>query len=156
MPGTTMSAPLVEVKGAKKKVLFICVHNSARSQMAEAYLNARYGDRFVAFSAGLEPGTLNPLAVRVMREVGIDISGNRVKAVDEFIRPQLSFDYVVTVCDQARQQCPFFPAQRHLSADFPDPSSFIGSEEERLAQTRKVRDAIMRWIDRTFGSEQGG
>jgi arsenate reductase (thioredoxin) len=153
MSATSTVPALVEMQGVKKKVLFICVHNSARSQMAEAYLNHKYGDKFIASSGGVEPGTLNPLAVKAMKEAGLDISHNRTKSVDEFIRPNLSFDYVVTVCDQARKSCPFFPARVRLYADFPDPADFTGSEEDKLAEMRKLRDALIKWIDRTFGSE---
>ena len=134
----------------KKRVLFVCVHNSARSQMAEAFLTKLAGDRFEAMSAGLEPGTLNPLAIEVMKEIGIDISRNQTKsAFDLFKRGEL-FSYVVTVCDAASaEQCPLFPglltAQIHWS--FADPSSFVGTHEEKLAQTRGVRDAIKAKIE---------
>jgi arsenate reductase (thioredoxin) len=134
----------------KKRVLFVCVHNSARSQIAEAFLNALAGDRFEAMSAGLEPGTLNPLVVEVMKEVGIDISRNQVKSAFDLFKKGELFSYVVTVCDAASaEQCPLFPglltAQIHWS--FADPSSFTGNYEERLAQTRLVRDAIKTKIE---------
>ncbi len=134
----------------KKRVLFVCVHNSARSQMAEAFLKALAGDRFEVMSAGLEPGKLNPLAVEVMKEIGIDISQNQTKsAFDLFKRGEL-FAYVITVCDAASaEQCPLFPglltAQIHWS--FADPSSFVGTQEEKLAQIRTVRDAIKAKIE---------
>jgi arsenate reductase (thioredoxin) len=134
----------------KKRVLFVCVHNSARSQIAEAFLNALAGDRFEAMSAGLEPGVLNPLVVEVMEEVGIDISRNQTKSAFDLFKKGELFSYVVTVCDSASaEQCPLFPglltAQIHWS--FADPSSFIGTHEEKLAQTRAVRDAIKTKIE---------
>jgi len=134
----------------KKRVLFVCVHNSARSQMAEAFLNNLAGDRFEAMSAGLEPGTLNPLAVDVMKEVGIDISRNKTKSVFDLFKRGELFSYVITVCDAASaEQCPLFPglltAQIHWS--FADPSSFVGTHEEKLAQTRIVRDTIKTKIE---------
>lgn len=128
----------------KKRVLFVCVHNSARSQMAEAYLNALAGDRFEAHSAGLEPGTLNPLAVEVMKEAGLDISGNATKSVFEIFKRGELFAYVITVCDtEAAQRCPIFPGiTTTLNWSFPDPAAFEGSWEERVARTRAVRDAV--------------
>jgi arsenate reductase (thioredoxin) len=128
----------------KKRVLFVCVHNSARSQMAEAYLNALAGDRFEAHSAGLEPGTLNPLAVEVMKEAGLDISGNATKSVFEIFKRGELFSYVITVCDaEAAQRCPVFPGiTTTLNWSFPDPAAFEGSWEERVARTRAVRDAV--------------
>jgi arsenate reductase len=134
----------------KKRVLFVCVHNSARSQIAEAFLNTLAGDKFEAMSAGLEPGTLNPLVVEVMKETGIDISRNQVKSAFDLFKKGELFSYVVTVCDAASaEQCPLFPglltAQIHWS--FADPSSFTGTYEEKLAQTRLVRDAIKAKIE---------
>ncbi len=128
----------------KKKVLFICVHNSARSQMAEALLNQMCGDRYEAQSAGLEPGTLHPLALEVMREIGIDISVKETRSVSDVIKSGQAFDYVITVCDESStEQCPIFPgvaARLHWS--LPDPAQFKGTREERLEQTRQVRDSI--------------
>ena len=131
----------------KKKVLFVCIHNSARSQMAEAFLTKTCGDTFEAQSAGIEPGKLNPIVVEAMREIGIDISGNQTKAVADFL--QQSFDYVVTVCDEtSAERCPVFPGQtKRLHWGFPDPSSFQGTHEEKLAGTRKVRDTIRAKIE---------
>jgi arsenate reductase (thioredoxin) len=128
----------------KKKVLFICIHNSARSQMAEAFLNQICGSEFEAQSAGLEPGKLNPIVVEAMGELGIDISRNPTKAVFDFVKSGQSFAYVITVCDEASaERCPIFPGiTTRLHWGFPDPSSFPGTHEERLAGTRKVRDAI--------------
>ena len=134
----------------KKRVLFVCVHNSARSQMAEAFLKTLAGDRFEAMSAGLEPGVLNPLAVEVMKEIGIDISQNWTKSAFDLFKKGELFSYVVTVCDAASaEMCPLFPgllmAQIHWS--FADPSSFTGTHEEKLVQTRLVRDAIKTKIE---------
>ena len=127
-----------------KNVLFVCIHNSARSQMAEAFLNHFCNCDFNAFSAGLEPGRLNPVVVEVMREAGIDISTARTKTVDEILESGRQFDWVITVCDEANaERCPFFPGGgERLHWSFPDPSAFQGGPEERLAKTRTVRDAI--------------
>ena len=129
---------------SKIPVLFICIHNSARSQMAEAFLKQLGGDRYEAFSAGLEPGKLNPLAITVMSEAGIDISKNEVKDVFEMHRSGKSFDYVITVCDAKNaESCPVFPGKAVKQAWwFNDPSSFSGSEEDKLKATRLVRDEI--------------
>ncbi len=128
----------------KIRVLFVCVHNSARSQMAEAFLTALGGERFEARSAGLEPGTLLPEAVEVMKEAGIDISGNQTKSVFDFFQRSELFAYVITVCDaEAAERCPIFPGvSRRIHWSFPDPSAIAGTQEERLAGTRKIRDMI--------------
>src|SRR5690242_13926557 len=128
----------------KNKVLFICVHNSARSQMAAALLNKRCPVLFEAESAGLEPGTLNPLSVEALSEVGIDISSNKTQSVSGIFKSGRQFAYVITVCDEAEAAgCPVFPGvAARLHWPFPDPSKFIGSHEERLRQTREVRDQI--------------
>ncbi len=128
----------------KRKVLFVCVHNSARSQMAEAFLNNMGGDMFETESAGIEPGTLNPLAVEAMRDIGIDISPNETKRVFDFFKEGRLFNYVITVCDEASaERCPVFQgASKMLHWSFEDPSSFTGEHEERLAKTREVRDKI--------------
>ncbi len=136
----------------KKKVLFVCVHNSARSQMAEAFLKKLGGERFEVESAGLEPTVINPLAVEVMREVGIDISQNRTQDVFELYKAGRTYDYIITVCDEASgQRCPLFPGQtERLHWSIADPSGFTGTHEERLARTRKVRDdiktAVEEWL----------
>ncbi|MCH7640347.1 MAG: arsenate reductase ArsC [Bacteroidetes bacterium] len=131
-------------------VLFVCTHNSARSQMAEGLLRARYGDRYRSLSAGTEPGGVNPFAVEAMRELGIDISSHRSEHVDAYINQPL--DYVVTVCDSAKEACPYIPATRqNIHMNFPDPSAAVGSDEEKLNAFRTVRDAIAEWIDATFG-----
>lgn len=128
----------------KDKVLFVCIHNSARSQMAEAWLKKMAGDRFEVESAGLEPGTLNPLAVEVMKEIGFDISGNPTKKVDVLLHQGRTYDYVITVCDESSaERCPFFPGKTNrLHWSFADPSGFTGTEAEKLEKTREVRDAI--------------
>jgi arsenate reductase len=128
----------------KKKVLFICVHNSARSQMAEAFLKKYGGDLFEVESAGLEPGELNPIVVEAMKEVGIDISQNKTKSVFDFHKQGKQYDYVITVCDESQSLvCPVFPGKgQRLHWGFPDPSSFIGSFEEKLNKTIEVRNQI--------------
>lgn len=128
----------------KQSVLFVCIHNSARSQMAEAFLKELCGEVFEVESAGIEPGTLNPLVVEVLREVGIDISGKSTKSVSGVIKSGKSFAYVVTVCDEtSAERCPIFPgATKRLHWSFADPSSFQGTREQKLAKTREVRDAI--------------
>ena len=133
----------------KKKVLFICVHNRARSQMAEAFLNLICPDHFEAHSAVLEPGTLNPLAVKAMREVGIDILGKKTQAVFDVFKNGQFFPYVITVCDESSaQRCPIFPGITHrLHWSFPDPSALTGTPEEQLEGTRKIRDQIRARIE---------
>lgn len=128
----------------KKSVLFICIHNSARSQMAEAFLKTYGGARFTVESAGLEPGKLNPLVVEVMKEIGIDLSGKTTQGVADLLKQGKTFDAVITVCDEASaERCPMFPGKgRRLHWGFPDPSRFEGSHQEKLAQTRLVRDQI--------------
>jgi arsenate reductase len=125
----------------KTRVLFLCTHNSARSQMAEGLLRALAGDRFDAMSAGTEATRVRPLAIRAMEEVGIDISGQESKTLDQYLSEP--FDHVITVCDDANESCPFFPgAMSRLHWSFEDPSKAEGSEEERLAVFRSVRDRI--------------
>ncbi len=135
-----------------KTVLFLCTHNSARSQMAEAFLNSLCGDRFEAKSAGITPTQINPYVVKAMAEVGIDLSASRSKSIREF--QGKPFDYAVTVCDAAREACPFFPGQVEISKSFPDPSTFRGSEEEILQKVRVVRDEIKAWVESTFCKEK--
>lgn len=135
-----------------KRVLFVCTHNSARSQMAEGLLRHYAGDRFDAFSAGTEPGFLPPLAVRAMAEIGIDISEQRSKSVDGFLGQR--FHFVVTVCDQAKETCPVFPgAASQLHWSFADPAAVQASEEERLETFRRVRDQIAARV-RDFMSQE--
>lgn len=129
------------------RVLFLCTHNSSRSQMAEGILRARGGAAYDVFSAGTEPRVVHPLAIKVMQEIGIDISLYRAKSLEEF-REQPPMDLVVTVCDEAAEACPYFPnARRQVHWGFPDPSSAEGSEEKRLAVYRQVRDALARRIE---------
>ena len=129
-------------------VLFVCIHNSARSQMAEAFVNA-HGGPMRAFSAGLEAGTLNAVVVTAMREVGIDIADHRAKSVSDPEIAARRYDYVVTVCDDASAEaCPVFPTRgARLHWSFPDPSAFGGDDASRLVQTRDVRDAIRARVD---------
>lgn len=125
----------------KQRVLVLCTGNSARSQMAEGWLRHLAGERFEVFSAGTKPSVVNPLAIRVMAEADVDISGQRSKSLNEYLSQP--FDYVITVCNQAAEACPVFlgPARRvHWS--FPDPAVATGTEDERLAVFRQVRDAI--------------
>jgi arsenate reductase len=143
----------------KKRVLFLCIHNSARSQMAEAFVKQVAGDRFEVESAGLEPGKLNPLAVEAMRLVGIDISRNPLQSVFELFKSGKRFQYVISVCDEASaERCPIFPGvTTRLNWSFDDPSTFTGTEQERLAKTVRVRDQIRekvrRWVDEEEGQQ---
>jgi len=127
------------------RVLFICTHNSARSQMAEGILNHLYGDRFEAYSAGTHPTRVNPLAIKALKEIGIDISHHRSTSVEEF--KGSVFDVVVTVCDDAMKNCPFFPGKKVFHRSFPDPS-----ESNDIEVFRSVRDSIIEWIKDFFGS----
>ncbi|PKN01290.1 MAG: arsenate reductase ArsC [Elusimicrobia bacterium HGW-Elusimicrobia-1] len=142
----------------KKKVLFICVHNSARSQMAETFLNALGGEIFEAKSAGLEPGKLNPVVVEAMMEIGLDISGNKAKKAADIAVSGESFDFVITVCDNgAAATCPFFPGGgERLHWGFDDPSSFTGTYDEKLAKTRVVRDQIKNKMADFSSGKTGG
>jgi len=125
----------------KRRVLFLCTHNSARSQMAEGALRTLAGDRFEVESAGTEETRVNPLAIRAMAEVGIDLGGHRSKTLDRFLDEP--WDYVVTVCDSAHERCPVFPrSARRLHWSFEDPSRATGSDEERLQVFRRIRDEI--------------
>ena len=135
-------------KNYKEKVLFICTHNAARSQMAEGLLRTLHGDHYDVFSGGTEPSEVNPTAIQVMEEIGVDISHHRAKNVSEFIDQK--FDYVVTVCDQARESCPFFPGGKIIHKSFKDPSLLKGTEEEVLAGFREARDEIRDWIEYAF------
>lgn len=129
-------------------VLFLCTHNSARSQMAEALLNRLCGDKFRAESAGITPKGINPHVKQAMMEIGVDLTVARSKSIVEF--QGRAFDYVVTVCDQARETCPFFPGDKQIHRNFPDPASFTGTDEEILLKVRLVRDEIQHWIDKIF------
>lgn len=126
---------------AKKKILVLCTGNSARSQMGEGLFRAELGDAFEVFSAGTRPSAVRPEAIAVMKEIGIDISGHRSKSVDEFAGQ--SFDYLVTVCDNARDNCPVFPAGAvRLHWSFEDPDSVRDNQDHRLAAFRRIRDQI--------------
>ena len=133
---------------SKIKVLFVCVHNSARSQMSEAFLNHYFGDKFEAESAGLEPGKLNPIVVDAMKEIGIDISGNKTKSVFDYFKQGKMFKYVITVCDQtAAERCPIFPGvSEKIHWSFPDPSALQGTYEEKLEGTKDIRNLIEKQI----------
>jgi arsenate reductase len=125
----------------KKRVLILCTGNSARSQMAEGLLRHLAGDLFEVESAGVEPSHVRPQAIEAMREIGIDISGNRSKPVDEFLGRE--FDYVITVCDNARERCPVFPGKsKRIHWSFDDPAAARGDERAVLAVFRRVRDEI--------------
>jgi arsenate reductase len=134
---------------SKPKVLFICVHNSARSQMAAALMNKMCGEFFEAQSAGLEPGSINPLVIEALRELGIDISKNQTQRVFDVWKSGQIFQYVITVCSEAEAEgCPIFPGvTARLHWPFDDPSKFTGTPEERLEKTRRVRDQIHAKID---------
>ena len=139
----------------KKRVLFLCTHNSCRSQMAEGLVNHFLGDRFQAFSAGTEATRVNPLAARVMGELGIDLAGHRSKTLDEFAGQ--SFDFVITLCGDANEKCPlFFGGVQRLHIGFDDPSRLAGSEDEVLPEYRRVRDEIRRRLTAflTGGSDE--
>jgi arsenate reductase (thioredoxin) len=137
----------------KKKVLFLCTHNSCRSQMAEGIVNADLGERFQAFSAGTEATRVNPLAIRVLAEIGIDISGHFSKTLDAFA--QEKFDYVITLCGSANEQCPlFFGGVERVHIGFDDPSQGTGSEEQMLPEFRRVRDEIRTVISKYLNGDR--
>lgn len=147
----------------KHRVLFICVHNSARSQMAEELLRKIAGDRFEVESAGLEPGTINPLVVRALAEEGINIAGKKTVSAFDLLKQGRFYTYVITVCDEASaESCPIFPGSRErLHWGFPDPSAFTGSDEEKLERIRQIRDEIkkkiLEWVlqmERNEGKEK--
>lgn len=129
----------------KLKILFLCTHNSARSQMAEGLVNHFLKERYIAESAGSQPTKINPLVIKVMKEIGVDISHQQAKHASQFT--EQSFDYVVTVCDNAKESCPFFPYASHfIHRNFQDPSQVEGTEEKKLEAFRKIRDEINKWI----------
>ncbi|MFP4567006.1 MAG: arsenate reductase ArsC [Spirochaetaceae bacterium] len=129
---------------SRHRILAICIHNSARSQMAEEYLRHFGGDRVEVESAGLEPGSLNPVVVELLKEDGIDITGKETRSVFDLQAAGKSFDYVIAVCDpEAAERCPIFPAEKkRLHWPFPDPSKAEGGMEEKLAHVRPIRDQI--------------
>ncbi|MBN1471705.1 MAG: arsenate reductase ArsC [Syntrophaceae bacterium] len=133
----------------RKSVLFLCTHNAVRSQMAEAFLNHLYGDRYSAFSAGSDPARIDPLVVMVMKEIGMDVSANQSKNVSVF--QGRHFDYVVTVCDHVQESCPYFPEGNvRIHKSFPDPSRFQGSSDDKIKEFNRVRDEIKMWIEKEF------
>jgi arsenate reductase len=134
----------------KKKVLFVCIHNSGRSQMAEAFLNKMAGDRFIAESAGIEAGVLNPFVVESMKEAGIDISGNKTKSVFDFYKQGRMFSYVITVCEkEAADRCPIFlGVTKRIQWFFSDPAKAIGSKEEKLKYIAVIRDEIKAAVEK--------
>ncbi len=139
--------PVIEARatGGRRRILFLCTHNSARSQMAEAFLRHLAGDRFEVASAGTETSRVHPLAIRAMAERGIDLAGHDSKLVDAFLAQP--WDVVITVCDAAQEHCPVFPRRtRRLHWSVEDPSRATGREEERLAAFRRVRDRLERRI----------
>jgi arsenate reductase len=138
----------------RKKVLFVCVHNSARSQMAEAFLNQMCPQEFEASSAGLEPTQINPLVVEVMKEVGVDLSRKKTQDVWTLAKRGLLLAFVISVCHEAEDQCPIFPGVcKRLAWSFEDPASFVGSHQQKLARTRAIRDEIRSAVAR-FCDEQ--
>jgi arsenate reductase (thioredoxin) len=144
-----------ERETTRRRVLFLCTHNSARSQMAEGLLRHLAGDRFEVYSAGTEATSVRPEAISAMAELGIDISGQESETLDRYLSE--SFDYVVTVCDDANEACPVFPgAKNRLHWSFRDPSRATGSDEERLEVFRAVRDEILGRIERDLVLEGGG
>lgn len=137
----------------KPKALFLCTGNSARSQMAEGYLRNVAGERFDVMSAGIEPKGVNPLAVAAMREIGVDISSQRSKDIREFLDAPVQ--YVVTVCSNAREKCPVFPATvKFVHWDLDDPAAVQGTGEEKLAAFRRTRDEIIARIKKEFGAQE--
>ena len=136
-------------KKSKDKVLIICSHNSARSQIAEGLLKSLYGDYYEVYSAGSDPTTVNPCAIKVLAENGVDISKNRSKSLKEF--DGLEFDYVVTVCGGDGQACPFFSGGKtYFHESFDDPSEVDGTEQDKINAFRRTRDEIKLWIEKTF------
>jgi arsenate reductase len=134
----------------KKSVLFLCTHNAARSQIAEAILNKLYGDRYTAFSAGTDPTQIDPLVVLVMNEIDIDMTNYQSKGLNIF--KDSTLDYVITLCDQAKESCPYFPGGNlHLHRGFPDPSGFKGNPEDVINGYRRIRDEIKNWLEKEFG-----
>jgi arsenate reductase len=139
----------------KKTILFICVHNSARSQMAEGLVNGLFGDRFEAVSGGTMATRVHPAAIKAMAEIGIDIGGNTSKSIDVFEGRR--FDHVVMVCDEKQTDCPFFPGGKdYIHHAFDDPAACTGTDEEVLACFRRSRDEIRAWIVDRFITEEAG
>ncbi|MBF0478006.1 MAG: arsenate reductase ArsC [Candidatus Omnitrophica bacterium] len=133
----------------KEKVLFVCIHNSARSQMAEELLRKLAGDRFEVESAGIEPGKLNPVVIEVLKEIGVDITGKKTQAVMDILKQRKLYSYVITVCDEtSAERCPIFPGvAKRLHWGFADPSKFEGSWKEKIDKTREVLEQIQQKIE---------
>jgi arsenate reductase len=154
LESTRLSPGLSNVKDVRQRVLFVCIHNSARSQMAEAFLNQIGGKRFEARSAGLEPGRINPLVVEVMAEIGFDLSRKSTQRAADLAAAGTPFDYVVTVCDESSaERCPVFAGiAKRLHWSFRDPSAVTGTHGEKLEAVREIRDLIQArvqsWWDR--------
>ena len=139
----------MKLKKLKKTVLFICKHNSARSQMAEGLLKELYGQYYNVFSAGADPSTVSPYAIKVMADRGIDISKNYSKSINQFKGQE--FDYVVTVCNEENGGCPFFPGGKtYIHKSFPDPTSFSGDRNKKIKYFTLIRNEIEDWIIDTF------
>ncbi|MGZ4863944.1 MAG: arsenate reductase ArsC [Halobacteriota archaeon] len=137
---------------AKKRILFLCTHNAARSQMAEGFVNVLYGDRYEAHSAGNEPTELHPCAITVMAEVGIDIASQRSKSLDDL--DDMSFDCVVTLCADSQENCPIFAGgETYLQQPFPDPMT-AHAKEQTCGRFRRVRDQIKAWLKETFSNDE--
>jgi arsenate reductase len=137
----------------KKRVLILCTGNSARSQIAEGLLRHFYGDSFQVYSAGIEPSFVRPQAIRIMNEIGIDISTQRSKSIDEFLTQE--FDYVITVCDNANERCPIFPgAPNRIHWSVEDPAAVAGDEETQLAAFRAARKELQRRLEE-FAKNEG-
>ena len=139
----------------KKRVMFICIHNSGRSQMGEAFVRHFAGDRFEVHSAGIEAGNLNPLVVKAMEEVGVPMEGHYSKKASEYIERGEQFDYVITVCDETNaERCPMFPGKFiRMHWGFPDPSALTGTDAEKLAGIRPIRDAIEKKVKEWLSME---
>jgi len=138
-------------KPEKKSVLFVCTHNSARSQMAEGLLNSLYGNEYQAYSAGTEPSVVNQHAIHVMSEISIDISKHRSKSINEFMEQK--YDYMITVCNHVNETCPFFPGGlKRLHQSFENPASFKGNDADTLSEFRRIRDEIKGWLEEEFYS----
>ncbi|MBN1833384.1 MAG: arsenate reductase ArsC [Deltaproteobacteria bacterium] len=141
-------------KKEQKKVLFICTHNSARSQIAEGLMNTFFGDDYIAWSAGIEPTQVNPYAIKVMEEVGIDVTGHHSKGMESFL--DQDFDYVITVCDHANEACPYFPGgKERIHKGFEDPTLIEGPEEAKLSGFRRARDKIKAWLEEFCSPRHG-
>jgi arsenate reductase len=133
---------------AKKTVLFICIHNSARSQMAEGLFRHCYGEKFNVYSAGSDPQEIHPMSVQVMAEIGIDISKHKSKSLKEFKGQEM--DYVVTVCGEGQSTCPFFAGgKKYIHQSFDDPA-FEGTEEEKMQRFKTVRDELKEWLEQFY------